>query len=360
MIAPSKGMTYWLLIIFTILFLFSGTNAHAQIKRGAVAEQPEAMRPPPPEDDDPQPPFNAAGPINQSVPQTMVAGGVYTVSITMKNTGNTTWTGDAGYGLGSSNPHDNWTWGIGRVTVPGEIPPDGFAQFTFQVTAPSTPGSYNFEWGMLQEYVEWFGNPSDNLVINVIASSNGQPQEPQIYGGGFALPPGNKSILLPGQSLRENQYIASPNDNYKLFMQGDGSFVMYRRDGTVSYRMAKHGAYVVMQTDGNLVEYNSDGTPIWFTNTVGCQNCFLEIFDNGSLRVGFHNDVNSIAWVQWGTDPDPNPVYQGTAGKSQMVLDLPSSPAPVGVPSIQPPSNFSKNYNVDRVNFLLPESGIIH
>ncbi len=326
-----------LLVILAASCLLSGLNAHAQIKRGAVATQPEAMRPPPPEDEDPQPPFNAAVPISQSVQQTMTAGGTYTVSITMKNTGNTTWLGDNGYGLGSSNPTDNLTWGIGRVTVPGEIPPGGFAQFTFQVTAPSNAGSYNFQWRILREYVEWFGTASDNLVINVVAPTpdvpTPTPETPQYYGGLSPAGP-SKSILPSGASLRENQYIESPNGRYKLFMQGDGSFVMYRGDGTVSYRMEKHGAYAVMQTDGNLVEYRSDGAAIWVSNTTNCPGCFLEIEDNGNLFIGYHNEDRSYAYAVWGTGPDAFPISSGTgtAGVSQMQKSLPPSPPPPFTP----------------------------
>ena len=171
MMARTTTMVRFLLASLILLFLFTGINAQAQSTRATVSAQPEAARVPPPGDDDPpQPPFNAATPINQSVPGSMTAGGVYTVTINMKNTGNTTWTSGTAYSLGSRNPFDNATWGGGRVGLPGDIPPGGFAQFTFQVTAPAAAGSYNFQWGMVQDGVEWFGTPSENLVINVVAA----------------------------------------------------------------------------------------------------------------------------------------------------------------------------------------------
>jgi RHS repeat-associated protein len=160
----------WLMAVLVMLLLFTGLDAQAQGTRATVAIQPETARVPPPGGDDPpQPPFNAAMPISQSVPATMTAGGVYTVTINMKNTGNTTWTSGAAYSLGSRNPFDNGTWGGSRVALPYDIPPDGFAQFTFQVTAPAAPGSYNFQWAMVQDGVEWFGAASQNVVINVNA-----------------------------------------------------------------------------------------------------------------------------------------------------------------------------------------------
>ena len=171
MMARTTTVVRILLAALVLLLLFTGIDAQAQSTRATVGTQPEAARVPPPGDDDPpQPPFNAATPINQSVPGSMTAGGVYTVTINMKNTGNTTWTSGTAYSLGSRNPFDNATWGGGRVGLPGDIPPGGFAQFTFQVTAPAAAGSYNFQWGMVQDGVEWFGTPSENLVINVVAA----------------------------------------------------------------------------------------------------------------------------------------------------------------------------------------------
>jgi hypothetical protein len=35
------------------------------------------------------------------------------------------------------------------------------------VTAPATPGSYNFQWRMLNLGVQWFGEQSTNVVVTV-------------------------------------------------------------------------------------------------------------------------------------------------------------------------------------------------
>lgn len=67
--------------------------------------------------------------------------------MTMKNTGNTTWTSAANYKLGSENPADNFTWrGINRVELTGAVAPGQTHTVTFTVSAPSTPGTYNFQW----------------------------------------------------------------------------------------------------------------------------------------------------------------------------------------------------------------------
>jgi hypothetical protein len=115
--------------------------------------------------------------ISQNVPTTMNAGQKYPVSITMKNSGGLDWTGSSKYGLGSQNPQDNQTWGLGRVYVPSSATVQAGDQYTFgfDAVAPSTPGVYNFQWRMLEEHVEWFGDFTNNVSVTVQGNSSNLP-----------------------------------------------------------------------------------------------------------------------------------------------------------------------------------------
>jgi len=106
--------------------------------------------------------------VAQSVPPTMTAGQTYSVSVAMKNTGDTTWT-DTTHRLGSKNPSDNMTWGLNRVSMnPGQTKAPGETKtFMWDVTAPATPGTYNFQWQMRESGVDWFGESSPNVVVTV-------------------------------------------------------------------------------------------------------------------------------------------------------------------------------------------------
>lgn len=106
--------------------------------------------------------------LSQSVPTAMEAGQTYNVSVTLRNSGDTTWTSDV-YKLGSQNPQDNTTWGTNRIYLPSgvTVPPGSDYTFNFYVTAPSVGGLYNFQWRMLKEGVEWFGDLSTNVTIDV-------------------------------------------------------------------------------------------------------------------------------------------------------------------------------------------------
>jgi hypothetical protein len=124
-------------------------------------------------------PTDDAAFVSQSVPGTMVAGQLYNVSVTMRNTGTSTWTRANFYRLGSQNPQDNLRWGVARVELPvTSVPPTGTATFQFTVRAPSTQGFHNFQWRMLRENVAWFGAFTPNVAVNVEPATPTTPAPP--------------------------------------------------------------------------------------------------------------------------------------------------------------------------------------
>ena len=109
--------------------------------------------------------------VSQSVPSAMVAGQSYPVSIQLSNIGSQTWTAAGNFNLGSQNPGDNGTWGTGRVGVPASISTGQSATFSYNVTAPATAGTYNFQWRMVQDGVAWFGTSTTNVAVVVTAAN---------------------------------------------------------------------------------------------------------------------------------------------------------------------------------------------
>lgn len=117
------------------------------------------------------PHFNLSQFSSQSVPSTMIAGHSYPVRVVLRNNGSKTWWPSSGYRLGSQNPQDNTRWGMHRVALPGGVAPGQYATFDFTVTAPSTPGSYPFQWRMVQDNVEWFGDFTPSVQVAVTAAA---------------------------------------------------------------------------------------------------------------------------------------------------------------------------------------------
>ena len=115
--------------------------------------------------------------ISQNVPTTMQASRQYQVTMTWRNDGDGSWDFAGGHGnygyafrIKSVNPYDNLNFGVNFVPLQ-QVPvrPGQIATFTFTVTAPSKPGTYNFQWQMNQGLVGWFGDKSLNIAVKVVA-----------------------------------------------------------------------------------------------------------------------------------------------------------------------------------------------
>ena len=232
--------------------------------------------------------------ITQSVPTAMTAGRNIPVTVTMKNTGTSTWPAGSEYGLGSFNPPDNATWGFNRVRLNAPVPPGGTVEIPFNVTPPAAPGVYNFQWKMVQDGLQWFGEPSENVPVTVSASPNdaafvshsiptsmvgGQYYRVSVTmkntgtstwaaGGGFALGTENprdnlnwgpnritvNTSVSPGTSIKFNFDVIAPstipglyNLQWRMVDEATGSFGALTENVTVNVSQAANAATFVTQ-----------------------------------------------------------------------------------------------------------------
>ena len=95
---------------------------------------------------------------SHSLPSSIACGGSKQVSITMKNTGTTTWTRGAGYKLGPVGDSDP-LYSSGRIPLPSgvSVAPGQQLTFSFTLTAPAASGSYRTDWRMIHVGSGWFG-----------------------------------------------------------------------------------------------------------------------------------------------------------------------------------------------------------
>ena len=155
--------------------------------------------------------------VSQSVPDNMVAGRQYDASVTLRNTGTATWSEAAHYRLGSQGPQDNANWGPSRVFLSKAVAPGESYTFDFPITAPATPGSATFQWQMVQDGVQWFGNKSTELHIPL--------SDPVPHSAAFV------SQRVPDNMLAGQQYSAS------VTMRNTGSATWTEAD---SFRLGSH------------------------------------------------------------------------------------------------------------------------
>jgi Ig-like domain from next to BRCA1 gene len=139
-----------------------GRDVRGFFRTSYAFSDPRSLEPTPPL------PSNALY-VSSRVPSPLVPGQVAQAEVTMQNLGGTTWTstGANPFRLGAQNPQDNSTWGPNRVELPQDVAPGEEVTFRFPVTAPSAPGTYDFQWRMVQELVTWFGDFSADIPVVV-------------------------------------------------------------------------------------------------------------------------------------------------------------------------------------------------
>lgn len=106
--------------------------------------------------------------MSQDVPEAMLGGDKYTVTVVFKNTGESPWRA-GNVGLQSKNPDGNLRWFINRVDLrDGEtIAPGDLKAFRFDVIAPNDPGTHSFQWQLADRANRLFGDASEEELITV-------------------------------------------------------------------------------------------------------------------------------------------------------------------------------------------------
>ncbi len=148
---------------------------------------------------------NSAQYLGDTIPATMIPGFTYNVSVTMRNTGTTTWTKAEGYSLGAVGDSDPFAPGRIGLTDSDSIAPGQDRTFSFMMVAPSA-GVYTTDWRMLRENVKWFGETLTRQV-NVTFGPN---------------PPGVPTIIWPtsgmvlGSNRPDIRFQGAPSDGYEV------------------------------------------------------------------------------------------------------------------------------------------------
>ncbi|HKK11083.1 MAG TPA: T9SS type A sorting domain-containing protein, partial [Bacteroidales bacterium] len=246
-----------------------------------------------------KPTGNNAKFMNQNVPE-LEQGKTIPVSITMKNTGTTPWTKEGNFKLTNLSPSKK-QWGVEHLSLAegDSIQPGGEKTFTFDVTVPDYEGNFIFQWQMLQEAEEKFGEKSaiKQLVVgdpgrylddcdNITDWKSSQAikvnSEEKMQGGGC--------IEFSGSSTDEYKKVFSP---------------VYDSELTESNAVLKFWYYVsdpAVLSAQNQVEIGSAGKPDtdefnWKLSglTEGWNLVSFEVADAGKMG---SPDLNAINWFR--------------------------------------------------------------
>lgn len=145
-------------------------------------------------------------------------------------------------------------------------------------------GQYSIQSQSTGKYVS--AEPSGRLIAN--RDRVGAWEKFRIETHNTAAAPANwKTILSANQFLGINQVKWSNNRQHKLVYQGDGNLVVYSNGSPVwaSNTPGKTPWRTYMQGDGNFVVYSPNWKPVWNSGTYGNNGAYLQISDQGKLRI---------------------------------------------------------------------------
>lgn len=150
--------------------------------------------------------------VSDSIPDTMIAGESYQVSVTYRNRG-VLWQDARSFRLGAVGDSDPFT-AFNRVSLSGSIRPGQEHTFNFTMTAPQAAGTYTTDWRMVRDGVSWFGPTlTKQVVVNPNTPDTEPPSIPQNL---LAVSAGPNVIQLYWSPSTDNVGVA----NYEVRRDG--------------------------------------------------------------------------------------------------------------------------------------------
>jgi phosphatidylserine/phosphatidylglycerophosphate/cardiolipin synthase-like enzyme len=210
--------------------------------------------------------------ITQSVPTVILPGQTATASIILDNTGTSTWDPAANFFLGSQNPENNWTWGLARVALDHPVAPGEQKTFTFTITAPPAPGDYPFQWQMVQEHVEWFGDLTPATRIQVASTGNGCARMGRSGLSGMAAAVlssieanpraiAESPVPLPRILSTCNRFVSLAIDGPRIFAAGRDIIVLAEHEVDMAFFEWEEGSHAASLIGDGLIAAQARRTP---------------------------------------------------------------------------------------------------
>lgn len=201
---------------------------------------------------DPPPGDGAAWVQNNLTSTFMQTSSVQSVTVRMRNVGTTTWTG--AYELREVS---GVGWAPG-VAVVGTVIPGQEYSFTFNITAPGSPGTYGFSWRM-HNGTSFFGEASspESIVVDATVGSFDITATPNQQGGGISYTyivalrdQSNTVVMVSSPGVASNAFCPlSVTPSYGIYIRGTLPVTIYGFD---VYRTASGCGSYPSSTTGKI------------------------------------------------------------------------------------------------------------
>jgi hypothetical protein len=173
-------------------------------------------------------PVDGAQVVATNLPSSLECGQFYQASVTMKNTGTTTWSEAELYRLGAVGDADD-LGGPGRVLMGGgQVPPGGQYTFSFELYAPdqANPAALT-DWRMVHDGVAWFGG----IAAQTVAVACTPPtDDAQVIAVNLPTSLECGQVYMASVTMRNTGTTTWTPDVYKLGAAGDGDDQVGRPD----------------------------------------------------------------------------------------------------------------------------------
>jgi hypothetical protein len=154
-----------------------------------------------------------------TLPSSLACAASTTATVTMRNTGDTTWSSAANYALHAVNSEDLFLTGSEWIALGGDVPPGGEFTFSFPLSAPG-PGNYPTQWQMVRGGVRNFG---DVAASSVNVACGAFRSFPAVIDGTFTMPAHEQRIASRNAALLRTGNVITGNDAIDNAVLGGGS-----------------------------------------------------------------------------------------------------------------------------------------
>jgi hypothetical protein len=255
--------------------------------------------------------------VGDTIPRVMKAGQSYAVTVTARNDGWDTWSEASMYRLGHAfvapgvTPTTDDYDAYGRAYIPGgaSIGTGQNVTFSFNMTAPATPGTYDLYYSMLKENVTWFQSQNNiewkmqivvaNNETDVDTDNDGWPDVTEISSGMLYWNPDDAIPETIGWWKFDDGVGANPVDSSgNGFIGSLQGAPVWTKDGKINGALQFDGAddYVLVPIDVSETSY---AVSLWFkTSSANCG--IYQVYnaaDGGHDRMVYLSSGNVYAQV---------------------------------------------------------------